>query len=38
MSKKPGYQEDMRHDNETPEVGSGTHANSLGSQLNNLVI
>jgi hypothetical protein len=39
MFKKPGSQEDKRHDNETPEVESRTHANTLGSrsQPNNLV-
>ena len=37
MSKKPGYQEYKRHDNETPEVESETHPNTLGSQPNNLI-
>ena len=37
-SKKPGYQgEDKRLDNGTPDVKSGTHANTSGSQPNNPV-
>jgi hypothetical protein len=34
-SKKPGYRgEDKQLDNETPEVKSGTDADTLGSQSN----